>query len=185
METELRRATTATDLEQAETIKDVLDTAGVISTLRGGLHDAYPGASGLGAIDVLVADDRLRPRPRRPRARVRRWPRLRPRRRRVTHRVTARRAGVASDARPPRAPAPPTPRHARRRRPAAAPAGRHHRRRPRLRAHGHPGDRRQRRRLRGAGPAARGDRSCRSSTSSSSSRSPRRRPASGCSACAS
>jgi hypothetical protein len=54
METELRRATTATDLEQAETIKDVLDTAGVISTLRGGLHDAYPGASGLGAIDVLV-----------------------------------------------------------------------------------------------------------------------------------
>jgi hypothetical protein len=55
-EMQLRRATTATDLEQAETLKDLLDTAGVATTLRGGLHDAYPGTSGLGAIDVLVAD---------------------------------------------------------------------------------------------------------------------------------
>lgn len=55
----LNIATTATDLVQAETIKDVLETAGVAATLRGGLQDAYPGASGLGAIDVLVADDDL------------------------------------------------------------------------------------------------------------------------------
>ena len=52
-------ATTATDLEQANLIKDVLETAGIEPLLRGGLHDAYPGASGLGAIDVLVPEDEL------------------------------------------------------------------------------------------------------------------------------
>jgi len=56
---QLNIATTATDLLQAEIIKDVLETAGVSATLRGGLQDAYPGTSGLGAIDVLVADDDL------------------------------------------------------------------------------------------------------------------------------
>lgn len=56
---ELVVATTATDLEQANQIKDVLETAGVTSVLRGGLHDAYPGTSGLAAIDVLVNEDDL------------------------------------------------------------------------------------------------------------------------------
>jgi hypothetical protein len=55
----LNIATTATDLEQAEIIKDVLENAGVTVSLRGGLQDAYPGASGLGAIDVLVSDEDL------------------------------------------------------------------------------------------------------------------------------
>jgi hypothetical protein len=61
METDMQLniATTATDLVQAENIKGVLETAGVSATLRGGLQDAYPGTSGLGAIDVLVADDDL------------------------------------------------------------------------------------------------------------------------------
>jgi hypothetical protein len=52
---ELQRATTANDLEQAEAITNVLSEAGIAATLRGGLHDAYPGTSGLGAIDVLVS----------------------------------------------------------------------------------------------------------------------------------
>jgi hypothetical protein len=56
---ELRIATTANDLEQAETIQNVLESGGVPSTLRGGLQDAYPGTSGLGAIDVLVDEDDL------------------------------------------------------------------------------------------------------------------------------
>jgi hypothetical protein len=51
-----QRIATANDLVQAEAILDVLDTAGVQATLKGGLHDAYPGTSGLGAIDVLVSD---------------------------------------------------------------------------------------------------------------------------------
>jgi hypothetical protein len=33
--------------------------AGIAATLRGGLHDAYPGTSGLGAIDVLVSEQDL------------------------------------------------------------------------------------------------------------------------------
>jgi hypothetical protein len=52
-------ATTATDLGQATAIKEVLEEAGVASHLRGGLHDAYPGTSGLGAIDVLVDEGDL------------------------------------------------------------------------------------------------------------------------------
>jgi len=52
---ELMRATTANDLDQATAISNVLSEAGIAATLRGGLHDAYPGASGLGAIDVLVS----------------------------------------------------------------------------------------------------------------------------------
>jgi hypothetical protein len=55
----LMRATTANDLEQATVIKDVLSEAGIAATLRGGLHDAYPGTSGLGAIDVLVSESDL------------------------------------------------------------------------------------------------------------------------------
>ncbi len=55
---ELCVATTANGLDQATAIKDILEEAGVTSQLRGGLFDAYPGTSGLGAIDVLVdADD--------------------------------------------------------------------------------------------------------------------------------
>ena len=50
----LQRATTANDLDQATAISNVLSEAGIAATLRGGLHDAYPGTSGLGAIDVLV-----------------------------------------------------------------------------------------------------------------------------------
>lgn len=56
---ELCIATTANDLEQATALKEVLEEAGVSSQLRGGLHDAYPGTSGLGAIDVLVDEDDL------------------------------------------------------------------------------------------------------------------------------
>ncbi len=56
---ELCIATTATDLNQATAIKEVLEEAGVTSQLRGGLHDAYPGTSGLGAIDVLVDEGDL------------------------------------------------------------------------------------------------------------------------------
>lgn len=52
---ELQRATTANDLDQATAISNVLSEAGIAATLRGGLHDAYPGTSGLGAIDVLVS----------------------------------------------------------------------------------------------------------------------------------
>ena len=52
---ELLRATTANDLDQATAISNVLSEAGIAATLRGGLHDAYPGTSGLGAIDVLVS----------------------------------------------------------------------------------------------------------------------------------
>jgi len=60
MDTEYCVATTANDLEQAEAIKDVLETAGVSCKLRGGvLEDAYPGTSGLSAIDVLVGEDDL------------------------------------------------------------------------------------------------------------------------------
>ena len=55
----LMRATTANDLEQATVIRDVLSEAGIVATLRGGLHDAYPGTSGLGAIDVLVSESDL------------------------------------------------------------------------------------------------------------------------------
>jgi Putative prokaryotic signal transducing protein len=55
----LMRATTANDLEQATAIRDVLSEAGIAATLRGGLHDAYPGTSGLGAIDVLVSEQDL------------------------------------------------------------------------------------------------------------------------------
>ena len=43
----------------ATAIKNVLQEAGISSTLRGGLHDAYPGTSGLGAIDILVSEDDL------------------------------------------------------------------------------------------------------------------------------
>ena len=32
---------------------------GIAATLRGGLHDAYPGTSGLGAIDILVSEQDL------------------------------------------------------------------------------------------------------------------------------
>jgi hypothetical protein len=53
---ELLRATTANDLDQAEAISNALSEAGIVATLRGGLHDAYPGSSGLGAIDVLVSE---------------------------------------------------------------------------------------------------------------------------------
>jgi len=53
---ELQRATTANDLDQAEAISNALSEAGIAATLRGGLHDAYPGTSGLGAIDVLVSE---------------------------------------------------------------------------------------------------------------------------------
>jgi hypothetical protein len=53
---ELQRATTANDLDQAEAISNALSEAGIVATLRGGLHDAYPGTSGLGAIDVLVSE---------------------------------------------------------------------------------------------------------------------------------
>jgi hypothetical protein len=56
---ELHRATTANDLVQATAISSVLSEAGIASTLRGGLHDAYPGTSGLGAIDVLVSEQDL------------------------------------------------------------------------------------------------------------------------------
>lgn len=56
---DLQRATTANDLDQASAIKNVLQEAGISSTLRGGLHDAYPGTSGLGAIDILVSEDDL------------------------------------------------------------------------------------------------------------------------------
>ena len=56
---ELRRATTANDLDQATAISNVLSEAGIAATLRGGLHDAYPGSSGLGAIDVLVSEQDL------------------------------------------------------------------------------------------------------------------------------
>jgi len=56
---ELQRATTANDLDQAEAISNVLSEAGITATLRGGLHDAYPGTSGLGAIDVLVSEQDL------------------------------------------------------------------------------------------------------------------------------
>lgn len=56
---ELCIATTANDLAQATAIKNILEQAGVSSELRGGLHDAYPGTSGLGAIDVLVGEDDL------------------------------------------------------------------------------------------------------------------------------
>jgi len=56
---DLRRATTANDLDQASAIRNVLIEAGIPTTLRGGLHDAYPGTSGLGAIDILVAEDDL------------------------------------------------------------------------------------------------------------------------------
>ena len=56
---ELQRATTANDLEQAEAISNALNEAGIVATLRGGLHDAYPGTSGLGAIDVLVSEHDL------------------------------------------------------------------------------------------------------------------------------
>ena len=38
---------------------NVLNEAGIVATLRGGLHDAYPGTSGLGAIDVLVSEQDL------------------------------------------------------------------------------------------------------------------------------
>jgi len=55
----LMRATTANDLEQATAIRNVLSEAGIAATLRGGLHDAYPGTSGLGAIDVLVSEEDL------------------------------------------------------------------------------------------------------------------------------
>jgi hypothetical protein len=56
---ELCVATTANDLEQAEAIKDVLESAGVNSTLHGALQDAYPGTPSLGAIEVLVSDQDL------------------------------------------------------------------------------------------------------------------------------
>jgi hypothetical protein len=56
---ELQRATTADDLDQATAISNVLSEAGIVATLRGGLHDAYPGTSGLGAIDVLVSEQDL------------------------------------------------------------------------------------------------------------------------------
>jgi hypothetical protein len=56
---DLMRATTANDLEQATAIRNVLSEAGIAATLRGGLHDAYPGTSGLGAIDVLVSEEDL------------------------------------------------------------------------------------------------------------------------------
>ncbi len=56
---ELRRATTANDLDQATAISNVLSEAGIAATLRGGLHDAYPGTSGLGAIDILVNEQDL------------------------------------------------------------------------------------------------------------------------------
>ena len=56
---ELHRATTANDLDQATAISNVLSDAGIVATLRGGLHDAYPGTSGLGAIDVLVSEQDL------------------------------------------------------------------------------------------------------------------------------
>jgi hypothetical protein len=56
---ELHRATTANDLDQATAISNVLSEAGIAATLRGGLHDAYPGTSGLGAIDVLVSEQDL------------------------------------------------------------------------------------------------------------------------------
>lgn len=56
---ELQRATTANDLDQATALSNVLSQAGIAATLRGGLHDAYPGSSGLGAIDVLVSEQDL------------------------------------------------------------------------------------------------------------------------------
>ena len=56
---ELCVATTANGLDQATAIKEALQEAGVPSHLRGGLHDAYPGTSGLGAIDVLVDEGDL------------------------------------------------------------------------------------------------------------------------------
>ncbi|MGD0998432.1 MAG: DUF2007 domain-containing protein [Thermoleophilia bacterium] len=56
---ELQRATTANDLDQATAISNVLSEAGIAATLRSGLHDAYPGTSGLGAIDVLVSEQDL------------------------------------------------------------------------------------------------------------------------------
>jgi hypothetical protein len=55
----LQRATTANDLDQATALSNVLSEAGIAATLRGGLHDAYPGSSGLGAIDVLVSEQDL------------------------------------------------------------------------------------------------------------------------------
>ena len=55
----LQRATTANDLDQATALSNVLSEAGIAATLRGGLHDAYPGTSGLGAIDVLVSEQDL------------------------------------------------------------------------------------------------------------------------------
>ena len=55
----LQRATTANDLAQATALSNVLSEAGIAATLRGGLHDAYPGSSGLGAIDVLVSEQDL------------------------------------------------------------------------------------------------------------------------------
>ncbi len=56
---ERQRATTANDLDQATALSNVLSQAGIAATLRGGLHDAYPGSSGLGAIDVLVSEQDL------------------------------------------------------------------------------------------------------------------------------
>ena len=56
---ELHRATTANDLDQATAISNVLSDAGIVATLRGGQHDASPGTSGLGAIDVLVSEQDL------------------------------------------------------------------------------------------------------------------------------